>query len=320
MALNPGQTQIALLLEHLAASRGLGPGRQREFAAAAMSESSLNPGAINQSSHAGGLFQLLSPGYRQTAQRLGGVLNPRANALAILPEYVHYWQTHPGAAPGQAAATVEASGEDPGFYARYLNEIPNTGASPAGGFPLAQRPQPGPDFRQLIAHALMAQHPDVMQVLQVAHQQHEAQQAKQGLKDGAQLADGLAPGPGKFGKVTLAPNADRPGARTSKAVLQFVARIAGLAGAPLTIGTGTNHSEYTVNGNVSDHWSGHAADIPATGARLIRLGRLALIAAGADPAWAMKQTGGLYNIGGHQIIFNTHIGGDHTNHLHVSAH
>lgn len=122
-----------------------------------------------------------------------------------------------------------------------------------------------------------------------------------------------------LGRAVLAPGADRPGVRTSAAVTRFVQRIAALVGHPLTIGTGTRHSRMTVNGNVSDHWSGHAADIPATGEQLIALGQAALIAAGANPRWARRQRGGLYNVRGHQVIFNTHQGGDHTNHLHVSA-
>lgn len=120
---------------------------------------------------------------------------------------------------------------------------------------------------------------------------------------------------GKF--VRLGPGADREGVNTHGAVLQFVGQLGQRAGRPLTIGTGTNHSQMTVNGNVSQHWGGMAADIPARGAELVRLGRLALIQAGADPAWARKQKGGLFNINGRQIIFNTHQGGDHTNHLHV---
>lgn len=122
------------------------------------------------------------------------------------------------------------------------------------------------------------------------------------------------------GKVLFSPTADRAGVATSGAVRQFVARLAGIAGHPIHVGTGTNHSRTTVNGNVSDHWSGHAADIPASGAALVKLGRQALIAAGMPRAKALKQNGGLYNVNGHQIIFNTHEGGDHTNHLHVSAH
>jgi hypothetical protein len=45
-----------------------------------------------------------------------------------------------------------------------------------------------------------------------------------------------------------------------------------------------------------------------------------LIAAGMPRRKALKQKGGLFNVNGHQIIFNTMEGGDHTNHLHISAH
>ena len=117
----------------------------------------------------------------------------------------------------------------------------------------------------------------------------------------------------------LAAGADRPGVRTSRGVLQFVGRIGELAGRPLTIGTGTRHSRLTVNGRQSQHWTGHAADIPARGAQLIRLGQDALVAAGMSRAQARRQHGGLYNVGRYQIIFNTHEGGDHTNHLHVGV-
>jgi hypothetical protein len=100
---------------------------------------------------------------------------------------------------------------------------------------------------------------------------------------------------------------------------RFVRRVSAVAGGEtLTIGTGTNHKLMTVNGNPSDHPGGWAADIPARGKHLIRLGQAALIAAGMNPRKARKQTGGLYNIRGHQIIFNTHEGGDHTDHLHVT--
>lgn len=121
------------------------------------------------------------------------------------------------------------------------------------------------------------------------------------------------------GKVTFATGADRAGVGTRKPIIQFARKVAGIFGQPLTVGTGTNHSEYTTSGNVSDHWSGNAVDIPATGKKLTRLGQAALIAAGMDPKQARKQKGGLYNVGGHQIIFNTTEGGNHWNHLHISA-
>jgi hypothetical protein len=189
---------------------------------------------------------------------------------------------------------------------------PQAPAAPVGpqqtGMALIQALQAGP------------QHGDYGPVYQAIQQRiHAAAQTDaQGVAD--HIARSTQPGSSApLGRVTLRLGADRPGVRTSPTVLQFVRKIAGLARTPLTIGAGSNHSEMTVNGRVSDHWSGHAADIPATGYELVHLGRLALIAAGANPRWAMKQTGGLFNVGGHQIIFNTHIGGDHTNHLHVSA-
>lgn len=102
-------------------------------------------------------------------------------------------------------------------------------------------------------------------------------------------------------------------------LVSFAEKVAGVYGQSLTGDSGATHSKMTVDGNVSDHWAGNATDIPATGRKLISMGRAALIAAGMPRAQAMKQTGGLYNVGGHQVIFNTHLGGDHTNHLHISA-
>jgi hypothetical protein len=129
---------------------------------------------------------------------------------------------------------------------------------------------------------------------------------------------GAAPVGGRLrgGRVVVDPNADRPGARTHGYVIRAAQRVSAIAGSPVRIGTGTRHSRLTVNGNVSAHWSGAAADIPATGGRLIRLGQAALIDAGMSPGQARKATGGLYNVGGAQVIFNTHEGGDHTTHLH----
>jgi hypothetical protein len=104
---------------------------------------------------------------------------------------------------------------------------------------------------------------------------------------------------------------------TKPHVVAFVRKISEIYGAPLTIWDNSTHSETTVDGNRSDHADGNAADIPATGASLTRLGQAALIAAGADEAWARKQTGGVYNVGGVNILFNTDQGGNHWNHLHV---
>lgn len=124
---------------------------------------------------------------------------------------------------------------------------------------------------------------------------------------------------GGLGKVTVASGANRAGVGLQPEVRQFVRRVAGIDNRPLTIGTGSNHSQYTVNGTVSDHWRGAAADIPLAGKALVRAGRAALIAAGMSPKRARKINGGGFNVGGWQVIFNTNAPGwgDHTDHLHV---
>lgn len=130
---------------------------------------------------------------------------------------------------------------------------------------------------------------------------------------GVPAVRGAPAGHGMF-KIT-GPN---PG-RLQPVLVAFARKVAGVYGRTLTGSDGTGHSRLTVDGNVSQHTTGNATDIPATGATLIQMGRAALIAAGMPPAQARKQTGGLFNVGSHQVIFNTHLGGDHTNHLHISA-
>jgi hypothetical protein len=117
--------------------------------------------------------------------------------------------------------------------------------------------------------------------------------------------------------VIVSPGANREGVDLDPGVLDFVGRVAGIYGQPLTIGTGSNHSQYTVNGNVSAHWGGRGADIPASGQALTRMGQDALIAAGMPEKQARKVKGGLFNVGGVQVIFQTDIGGNHHDHLHV---
>jgi hypothetical protein len=111
---------------------------------------------------------------------------------------------------------------------------------------------------------------------------------------------------------------DRSGMKTNPAVFKTVARIAQIYGKPLRIGTGSNHNEFVKGSNRrSDHWFGEAADIPMAGAALTRLGQAALIMAGMSPTEARRQRGGVFNIGGYNILFNTNVGGNHFNHLHV---
>jgi hypothetical protein len=102
-------------------------------------------------------------------------------------------------------------------------------------------------------------------------------------------------------------------------ILQFVAGIAQTYRKPLTVWDNTTHSRYTVNGNESAHYHGYAADIPARGAKLKRLGYIALVRSGmnAKEARAASRKGGLFNVGNFQVIFATNIGGNHHDHLHV---
>jgi hypothetical protein len=107
-------------------------------------------------------------------------------------------------------------------------------------------------------------------------------------------------------------------------VTNFMKEISSVRGGKPVVGSdGTGHSYLTVNGNVSEHSTGHASDIPATGQELTNLGQAALIAAGMPRAQARKQHGGLFNVmkgkRRYQIIFNTNEGGNHYTHLHVGV-
>jgi hypothetical protein len=111
--------------------------------------------------------------------------------------------------------------------------------------------------------------------------------------------------------------------RLKPELVSFARKVARIYGSTLTGDSGATHSRLTVNGNVSEHYSGNATDIPLTGKALVRAGRAALIAAGMPRARALKQNGGLYNVGNHQIIFNVNgvqYGGNHLDHLHISTH
>lgn len=137
---------------------------------------------------------------------------------------------------------------------------------------------------------------------------------------------------GALGKVVVAPSANLPGHPISKMTLDYVARMAAMLGKPIVITTGTNHSKFTVDGKVSDHFSGHAADIgmvanggsddSPVGDRIMTA---ALRQAGvpAAEAKAKAQAGGLFTFihGGQRIqcIWKTDQGGNHHNHVHVGV-
>ncbi|HEX6702890.1 MAG TPA: peptidoglycan-binding protein [Gaiellaceae bacterium] len=134
------------------------------------------------------------------------------------------------------------------------------------------------------------------------------------------------------GRVIVAAGANLPGKPIQPMTLNFIEQMAGLFGKPITITTGTNHSKFTVNGNVSDHFTGHAADIgmaangggddSPVGDRIMEA---ALIVAGVPRAQAGPQArgGGLFNFTHNgeriQCIWKTNLGGNHHNHVHVGV-
>lgn len=155
MPLDAPARQTANRIYQLARAKGIAPARALELVSAAHAESSLVPTAVNKSSGAAGLFQLLSPGYRQRAQTSGGLFNVDANTNAILPDYQNYWRTHPNAAPGEAGRDVERSGQGAGFYSKALPlartlvagaAAPAAPSLPAPATPRAATPAPAADW------------------------------------------------------------------------------------------------------------------------------------------------------------------------------
>jgi hypothetical protein len=137
---------------------------------------------------------------------------------------------------------------------------------------------------------------------------------------------------GAAGAVVIGANANLPGKPISKMVLDYVGRMAAMLGKPIVITTGTNHAKFTVDGNISDHFSGHAADIgmvanggtddsPVGDAIMT----CALRQAGLSDADARAKahTGGLFTFVHNglriQCIWKTNQGGNHHNHVHVGV-
>jgi len=134
------------------------------------------------------------------------------------------------------------------------------------------------------------------------------------------------------GNVIVAAGANLPGQPIQAMTLEFVARMAAELGKPITITTGTNHRKLTVNGNVSDHFTGHAADIgmfanggtddSPVGDRIMEV---ACLTAGdsSEGAAAKAHGGGLFNFTHAnqriQCIWKTDVGGNHHNHVHVGV-
>jgi hypothetical protein len=157
----------------------------------------------------------------------------------------------------------------------------------------------------------------------------------------ALAADG--PGTGASG-WSVAAGANLPGRPLSGLLTAFLNQVAPLLSYRPVLTTGTNHSRYSVDGNVSDHYAGNAGDFGAAanhfgtddaqpGQPVPRGDELAaamFLAAGIDPAqaraWALA--GGLRNVDftflGQpvrlQVIWKTSQGGNHHDHVHGGLH
>ena len=134
------------------------------------------------------------------------------------------------------------------------------------------------------------------------------------------------------GKVEIAPGANLPSRPITPETLAFLGTVADIYGKPLIVTTGTNHPEYTVDGNVSDHFDGHAADIGMVangGSNDSPIGdaiaAACLVAAGDPSAQATRQArqGGLWTREHNglriQCIWKTNEGGNHHTHVHIGA-
>jgi hypothetical protein len=136
----------------------------------------------------------------------------------------------------------------------------------------------------------------------------------------------------QLGSVIIAPAANKPGQPIQPMTLNYVRRMAALIGRPITVTTGTNNNKFTTNGNISDHFSGHAADIgmAANGGTdngpvgdRIMTAALRLAGVPAGKAREDARHGGLFNfVHQHmriQCIWKTDLGGNHHNHVHVGV-
>lgn len=130
------------------------------------------------------------------------------------------------------------------------------------------------------------------------------------------------PGGPRKGTYTVAPTANRAGVPMTRDIRRFLADMT-RSGRSVNVGTGSNHSRMTASGNVSDHWDGNAADIPATGKTGDLIAAHAIRAATGMPyqqALAKARQGGIQNFqtpkGRVQIIWRAP---GHFDHVHVGV-
>lgn len=241
-----------------------------------------------------------------------------------------------GMSPGQIAQTVEGSAY-PERYAtsageakrimRLYRAAAGRSAAPAAAtsaaMPLADTATDVARRRQVIIDMMTANNPNDPMIATMSSASTFTPPATPKVAKTPKVAAPVARRPAPTaGNISFSPGADRAGAKTQAGVKALLAAIAGKAGRTLVVGTGTNHNQFVAGSqNQSDHWTGHAVDVPASGEALTRLGREALVTAGMPWSQAKNINGGLFNLTYRgkraQIIFNTNIGGNHYNHLHV---
>jgi 3D (Asp-Asp-Asp) domain-containing protein len=135
------------------------------------------------------------------------------------------------------------------------------------------------------------------------------------------------------GRWELGPGANRPGADLTPPMRGFLNRMTSYLPRKLVVCTGTNHSQYTLTGNISDHYAGNGVDLcssangfPVTGGGYgDRIAAAAFRAAGYSPsaASAAGRAGGARTVYTAdlrvQIIWKSQLGGNHNNHIHVGV-
>ncbi|WP_028058416.1 hypothetical protein [Candidatus Solirubrobacter pratensis] len=139
------------------------------------------------------------------------------------------------------------------------------------------------------------------------------------------------------GNWSAAPGANLPGKPMRDPIKQFLSVLAGLTNEQIVVGFGTNHDQFTTSGNVSDHYTGDAADILVGGdARSdsaaaskgdnIATAALRLLGYSQSDARNMAMSGKLnftqnFDWYGHrvQVGWRTLEGGNHFNHVHVGV-
>lgn len=327
-SLDPQQRRVLAAFLRRANRQGATPVERKALVEAGLVEANLHNPNYGDRDSIGSLQE--RSGYGSTTRRL----DPSLAARRFLTE-ARQLKT-PGISAGELAQKVQRSGfparygQKSGEAAALLGSSRSSPSSPASSR-TTTRTVPGVDRsderKALILQWLQAKgRPGALETLATG---------LQGAKDtpsrtvksmhGGSVADRSGGGRVASGSIRVAANANRPGIGLTPDIQRVLRQLSAHVGHPIDVGTGTNHNRLTVDGNVSDHWSGNAADIPTTpGAQNIRLGRNALLALGMPRDQAMKATGGIYNLpygSGRriQVIFNTNEGGDHHNHVHVGV-